>query len=357
MSGSEIAITGVGMTTAIGLGAEPTAAAARAGISRFEECEFRDQHLEPFVVASVPDELLFPAPAEPEDSSSLSPRERRMLRLAAPALREAMARSPGNTPPPLYLALPETLPGHESSIGPEFLAHLAAQSEDALDTERSRVFPNGRAGGLLALAQALADLSRAPEPSIVVGGVDSFLDEALLTALDREGRVLAEGVGDGFIPGEGAGFVLVARPDATRNSLAPPLARIDAVAAGREPGHRYATEPYRGEGLAETVRECLSSASIPDLPIRSVMAGFNGEFLGTKEWGVTLIRNSDSFAADLEMIHPADCFGDTGAAHGVLLLGLACFGLSRGHTAGPCLVWASSDLEQRGAAVLGEPTS
>jgi len=343
------------MTSPVGLGAEPTAAAVRAGVSRFEECEIRDQHLEPFVLSTVPDELLCPAPAESEDGSSLSPREQRMLRLAAPALLEAMTGSPGNAPTPLYLALPETLPGHESTVGPQFLARLAGQSEDALDIERSRVFPNGRAGAFLALAQALTDLSRAPEPSILVGGVDSFLDEGLLTALDREGRVLAEDVGDGFIPGEGAGFVLVVRPDSTGDSLAPPLARVDAVATGQEPGHRYGAEPYRGEGLAEMIQNLLASPNIPDLPIRSVMAGFNGEFFGAKEWGVTLIRNSDSFATDLEMFHPADSFGDTGAAHGALLLGLACIGLSRGSTTGPCLVWSSSDIEQRGAALLGKP--
>jgi len=50
--------------------------------------------------------------------------------------------------------------------------------------------------------------------------------------------------------------------------------------------------------------------------------------------------------------HPVENFGDPGAALGAILLGRAAIGLQRGYRQGPCLVWCSSDREERGAAMI-----
>ena len=57
----------------------------------------------------------------------------------------------------------------------------------------------------------------------------------------------------------------------------------------------------------------------------------NGENYFAKEWGVSYIRNRSRFDADHGMHHPADCFGDTGAACGPLMVGLAALGIARGY--------------------------
>jgi hypothetical protein len=52
------------------------------------------------------------------------------------------------------------------------------------------------------------------------------------------------------------------------------------------------------------------------------------------------------------MHHPADSIGDTGAAAGAILAALGAFSLSSGQRTGSALVWAASDFESRGCALL-----
>ncbi len=54
----------------------------------------------------------------------------------------------------------------------------------------------------------------------------------------------------------------------------------------------------------------------------------------------------------LDLRHPADCFGDVGAAKGPILMAMACEGLRRGDYSGPILCFASSDGKARGAAFM-----
>jgi 3-oxoacyl-[acyl-carrier-protein] synthase-1 len=49
------------------------------------------------------------------------------------------------------------------------------------------------------------------------------------------------------------------------------------------------------------------------------------------------------------MHHPADCLGDTGAACGPIMAGLAALGIAGGYRRSPCLVYGSSDDGPRAA--------
>ena len=84
---------------------------------------------------------------------------------------------------------------------------------------------------------------------------------------------------------------------------------------------------------------------------------------GPKEWGVARLRNSERFADELRVEPPADCIGDSGAALGAIMLGLAALAIDQGHWPEPrpiwanedpglCLVWSTSDREPRAAALL-----
>ena len=48
--------------------------------------------------------------------------------------------------------------------------------------------------------------------------------------------------------------------------------------------------------------------------IGQVYSSMNGENYFAKEFGVMIIRNRDTIAVDFDVLHPADCFGDIGAA-------------------------------------------
>jgi 3-oxoacyl-[acyl-carrier-protein] synthase-1 len=83
--------------------------------------------------------------------------------------------------------------------------------------------------------------------------------------------------------------------------------------------------------------------------VQEVYASMNGEQHWAKEWGVAQLRSRDAFDPAHVLHHPADCTGDTGAACGPLMVGLAALGMAGGYRRSPCLVYASSDDGPRAA--------
>jgi 3-oxoacyl-[acyl-carrier-protein] synthase I len=341
MTGAAILATSV--LCAAGFGAEQVWAASRTRVSRVRNSNVMDAHLEPIPMGLVPDDALDPDDEE-LDSLALPARARRMLRLASPPLRE-LAPDLQEAPVALYLGLPELSP--EVAPWIETLSqHLLQRVGLELDTAASRTFPLGRAAALVALEQALAALSADPGRPILVGGVDSYLDLRLLATLGSEGRVHGPRVMDGFVPGEGAAFLWI---KATSTNDA---ARIQAAASATDPGHRYGTEPARGEGLAEAVEALRYQVPGSSGPVATIFAGLNGESFEAKSWGVARLRHKDFFAPETSMQHPADCFGDTGAATGAIFTAMAGAALSKGHRSGPALIWAASDHGSRACALV-----
>jgi|SRR2546429_2970341 len=333
------------MVTPVGGTALQTVNSIRAGISRYAERPLDDSENHAIVMALLPDDWLPALSYQLEDFGALTEREKRMLRLAGPALREAVKELPSTHALALDLALPETPERVAPPAGDSFLRALSIQSGVDLDIRASRVFLGGRAAGLQALGAAMA---RARDTFTLVGGVDSYLDPEVLTVLEMEGRLLKEDAMDAFAPGEGAGFLLLG--SAAKNDGPLVAAVVHEPGFGREPGHRDSDEPYRGDGLAAAIAAALGNGAAR--PIETVVCSLNGENLGAKEWGVSLLRNRRFFQEDVRIWHPADCFGDTGAAMGPLLLGFAALGLKQGHVKEPCIVWCSSDGELRGAVCV-----
>lgn len=341
----------VGMVTAVGIGAKQTAASVRAGIARMSATSVYDKRFQPFTMGLVPDEALPPLVPSLEEVVGLTSRQMRMLRLGAAALQEVLKGMENVASIPVLLGTADALPGRADPAGEQFLTHLAAQAGITFNLQASKLFPQGRAAGLIALKEGFERIASEQATQIVVGGVDTYLDLYLLGTLDMEGRILAEGVMDGFVPGEGAGFLLLSSEMAVAERQKP-MARVMAVASGVEKGHRYSQEVYRGDGLANTVQQVFESVPSTSEAVRAVYAGFNGENFWSKEWGVAYLRSKEKFEEPLRMEHPADCFGDPGAALGPVMIGLATVGMQKGYLKGPSLVWCSSDREQRAATLV-----
>ncbi len=339
-------LRGVGLVTSLGDSTAQTVTSVRAGIARGRETSIVDRGFRPLRMALLPDAAL-PAIVADAGPAPRTPRARRMLRLAIGALDEACAGTAAlrEAPAPLVLAAPEVIPNTRAAIDATFVAALAARTKAPIDVARSRIVEGGRAAGIAAFEVAFALL--ATHDHVVVGGVDTCLDLALLAQLGLENRLLVDGVADGFVPGEGAGFVLLGN-DRARRTLPPktPFVRVHAPAIADEPGHRYSAAPYRGDGLATAMERAL--AAVPG-PITSVWSSQNGEHLGAKEWGVAALRHADRLAAITRFEHPADGYGDLGAASAPVLIGLAAHALSTGADRGPSLVYCSSDMAPRGA--------
>jgi 3-oxoacyl-[acyl-carrier-protein] synthase-1 len=347
MSNAGAWIVQTGMVTAVGIGSAQTASSVRAGISRYQESAVYNKRFEPMTLALLPDAALPPLHDDLAQLPGFTSRQMRMLRLADGALKEVLKDVNLQQPPPLLLAGPEPFADRPAALTPAFVQQLMTQTGVKLDAAQSAVFPAGRAGGLLALRAALALLAQGKHDYALVGGVDSYLDLYLLATLDQADRVLAPGVMDGFCPGEGAGFVLLCSERVSKSHT--PLARVHAPGIGAEPGHRYSKEPYRGDGLATAVNEAVADCQ---QPLQTVLCSLNGENFGVKEWGVAFLRNKAAFAEPFEMLHPADCCGDLGAAFAPVLIGLAAIGMHKQYLSTPCLVWCSSEYEQRGAVCV-----
>ena len=325
-------------------------ATVRAGISCIKTSPLVDRLAEPIQMGLVPNCALDPLPAEIQ-STALPACARRMLQLAGPTLA-ATSEFAGGPPIIVYLGLPQMEPAENPWLA-RFMEYLSACAAVPIDVEKSRIFPKGRAASLLAMENALEALAQDPRSTIVVGGVDTFFDLMRIGILDRERRILSAMVMDGFIPGEGAGFLVLngAQVPAPAHAKAPVV--VHGASTAVDPGHRYGSEPALGEGLAQAMDKLRSGAEVPNIPVSSTFAGFNGESFEAKLWGVARLRHSDFFAPAMVLQHPADCIGDAGAATGAILAALASFALAESQRQGPSLIWAASDHELRGCSLLG----
>ena len=342
-----VAITATCVLCAGGRGTEQVWATTRAGVSRIGNSNVMDKNLDPIQMGLVPEGALPPLPPD-VDALSLPPRARRLLRLAAPVLK-AVAAEAGGGPHRVITGLPQLDPAKARWLA-NFHQMLGEASGVPIDLAKSRTIPLGRAAALMAIEAGIRAIEQENAQTVIVGGVDSFFDLKLLSELDAEGRILGPRVMDGFIPGEGAAF-LVLKPQGSATAT-PPVLAFGAISLP-DPTHRYGSEPAKGEGLAKALDALRAGLGSPPLPVNTTFAGFNGESFDSKMWGVARLRHTDFFAPGMSMQHPASSIGDTGAACGAIMSSLAAEALARGDRTGPALVWAASDHESRACALIG----
>jgi 3-oxoacyl-[acyl-carrier-protein] synthase-1 len=332
----------------IGRGAEQAWASTRAGIARIGSSHVMDRNSEPIQMGLVPEDALGELDSKIE-ALPLPSRARRILRLATPSLKAVAEGLDAEVP--LFIGMP-ALTLEEAPWLSHFPDYLQLLTGIRVDSARSMMVPQGRAAALMALEQALALLQSDPAATVIVGGTDTYLDLRLLATLDAEQRILGSRVMDGFIPGEGAAFFVLSGANAQSSGSPGVRIVVNGAASAMDPGHRYGTEPARGEGLALALQQLRQRLDPPPAPIATTFAGFNGESFDAKLWGVARIRHNDFFAPAMLIEHPADKFGDAGAAMGAILVALAATSLATGTRQGPALVWAASDREPRGCAVI-----
>lgn len=351
MTSDSIVIVGIGMVTPVGLTASETAAAVRAGTMRFTESSFRDKRFRPITVGEIPEDGLPPLADSAVQTTGLTAREIRLLRLASVALKECLTPLAGHQlRAGLCLALPEaetTRPLNRRAL----LRLVCERSDGLLEQRLSDASLTGRAGGLSAIEQASGAIRLSAAEFMVAGAIDTYRDPFILATLDERQRLKSASNLDGFIPGEGAAFLLLTRAITAATRGLPVLASLSQVCVGIENGHLGSSEAYRGDGLADVFRQLVVAGAV-QAPVREVYSSMNGENHWAKEWGVAYLRNKSIFHDQHRIHHPADCFGDTGAACGPVLVGLAALGISRGYRAGPALVYGSSDGGPRSAVVV-----
>jgi len=185
--------------------------------------------------------------------------------------------------------------------------------------------------------------------------VDSSLEPKQLEALDIAGRLNSANWSWGFTPGEAAGFCLVTTGGVASHLGLTPLAELLGVATAREAKLMRTQTVCIGEGLTAAFRGVLD----PRHRVAHSYCDLNGETYRADEFGFAICRTREAFEDAGGFTAPAECWGDVGAASGLLSLMLPLTAWSRGYSKGAVkLVWSSSaSMPLRAAALLKQPPS
>ena len=350
-SNNQVCIVGIGARTPVGLTAASSAAAVRAAISAIGEHPwFIDKAGEKMCVAR--DTKLAPELGGVE----------RFYELAKPAMEEALLpliqSNTINTQMslPLFLGLPELRPGLPNQLDQELAFRLDQETYTSKLQITSTPFSSGHCAGLMAMEEASRQIRQGQVEFCLVGGVDSYVDPDTLEWLDDEGQLMSGVNRSGFPPGESSGFCLLASKGAAYRNRFTVLADVVGVATTIEK-NRIKTETIcTGDGLSSAFSAITSKIKLPEEKINAIYCDINGERYRTDEFVYTALRQQAAFVDIHDTTHPADCWGDVGAASGPLFTCLAIESGQRGYAKGPRpFMWTSSEGGQRSAALLQIP--
>jgi 3-oxoacyl-[acyl-carrier-protein] synthase-1 len=328
-------IQAAGMACPVGLRWASACAAMRAGISRRQVSQYRDDQLREIVASHLNQHL----PVETRAS------DRREFLLTC-ALRD-LAESAGTEllqRAMLFVALPPARPGLMD--GAERLAEqLSRVLSVRIRSERIHVVAEGSCGSLQALELARQRV-REGEPA-VVAAADCLLDARELLELSKERRLLVEGQPDGVIPGEAAAAVLLG------GSQPRALARLIGLGFGQEEAKLDNDVPLRSEGLVGAARVALSEAGLTLQDVHFRVSDAAGESFHFKEQALVVSRLLRARKADFPLWLPAESLGYTRVAAGLCGVAWALAAWARGYApGGRAICFAGCTSGRRAAAVL-----
>ena len=182
---------------------------------------------------------------------------------------------------------------------------------------------------------------------VVIAGVDSLLTWPQLRDFERNDRLLTSVNSNGFIPGEGAGALLVSRP-----TRAPQLL-CTAIGFGMETATIGSEEPLRADGLVAAFRAALGQAGcgLHDFDLR--LTDVSGEQYYMKEAALAMSRVMRQRKDELDIWHAAECTGEIGAAAGPVALAVAEAACRKDYAPGPNILFhAGNDSGLRTTVVL-----
>lgn len=322
--------------------------AYRAGICTYRSANYHSIDHHQITLALIPDGALPPLSDALEDVN-IRFRDQRLLQMTDIALSLLLQNYTGD-PVPLIMAGPQNYPNLMNQLPLNFFALLQQQANLPILYSASRTLSTGRTGMLEAIKLAQHYLDSGVYEQVIVGGIESCQHTEWLHLLDRDGRVKSESpenTGDDFVPGEGASFLLLTNnPQLALNDKGYRIA-LGIPGFGEEPGHIYSEEPYVGAGLDTAIKNAL--LNLPeDQKVTHIFSSMNGENYWAKEFGTAITRSNrrlDNFKHE----HPAECYGDIGAATGGALITFAAFSSLKQSTPTNYLVYSSSDTAYRAA--------
>jgi 3-oxoacyl-[acyl-carrier-protein] synthase-1 len=371
---TDLAVSGIGMVSSLGLDAPTGCAAARAGLSRaapldafalYSEAEWGNvgvvghaarEFTRGFEGFGKLVRLGSGALSDLLQGTSLQPEEWQRAALCV-AASSSYFESEAARRPDANRETATAAAQLAQAVQSDLLARLCALHRLDIDSTRRFVFRGDQAGFCHALLHAQQLLAEGVADRCIVGGIDALTEAPVLDAAHRFHVLKTEHQAAGFQPGEAAAFVLV-EPAATAQAAGRPvLARVTAVAVGRETVARHADEPALGVGLAATVSACLRARPEAATSVGWMLGDLNGDAFRANDWGHALVRLLPEHPqlGDCPMTLPAEAFGELGAAAGPVGLCMAVRAFARGYAPAPsALAWLTSYNGARGAYLVSE---
>ena len=332
---SAIAIRHTGLVTSVGLSAPTSCAAIRAKVTNPSETRFIDSAGESIMAHEVPLEKPWRGLAK-------------LARMAAMAIDECLTGIPREhwSAIPLLLCVAERdRPGRLEGLEDRLFREVEQALGRSFATE-SGIIAHGRVSAAVALLQARRLIHERNISRVLIAATDSLLTWPTLSHYERSERLLTKRNSNGFMPGEGAGAILLTRPGAT------PELRCTGIAFGTEKAHIDSGQPLRGDGLTTAIKDALGDAGcqLHDLDLR--ITDLSGEQYYFKEAALALSRVLRQRKEDFQLWHPAECVGELGAAAGIACLSMACAAGAKGFAPGSgTMLHMASDNGARAAVV------
>jgi 3-oxoacyl-[acyl-carrier-protein] synthase I len=335
MNAAPCYILSTGLVTSVGLTAPAACAAIRAGVTNPTETRFFDSTGQVIMAHQVP----LPQPWRGRT---------KLAKMAALAVEECLVAIPREdwSRMPLILCVAEReRPGRLEGLDDELFSDLQGELQTQFAPE-SLVVPQGRVSVGTALKHARELLSSGRVPLVLVAATDSLLNWPTLRAYESSERLLTGSNSNGFMPGEGAGAVLLG-PAGQSGQLT-----LTGIGFAMEPATIESEQPLRGEGLTRAIQNSVLDAGceLDDIDFR--ISDVAGEQYYFKEAALALGRALKRRREVFDMWHPAECIGETGAVAGLACLAVAVTANRKRYAPGQSvLLHASGDHGQRAAIV------
>lgn len=352
MTQRKLYIAGVGMITSVGPTAEMTTSAVNANISAYAYSDFDSACGEPIKMALIPDGIFDEIEVESNltlaEGDRYSTRHDRISIMATIAMQEACANISSENSVPLLMAKSEY--GYDQTDLSSLTENLANNVSLWKSDDINRSVYSGRAAGIEAVGFIFDYLYDGLHDYYIVGGSDSYFSDELINKLDNDDRLLYANNSDGFVPGEAAGYLLLTtKPELARVNNGCIIA-LSPPGIADEVGHLNSDLPYKGQGLDKAFKQALIDHQQQN--ISAIYSSMNGENFWAKELGVAQLRNKIAFSEQVNVLHPAESFGDIGAATSSVLIALAASDLWQNKQAKISLIYSSADNAKRGAIVI-----
>jgi 3-oxoacyl-[acyl-carrier-protein] synthase-1 len=283
--------------------------------------------------------------------------EKRICTLAHDAIHQALAPvlaplTAARARVALVVGMPPPRPGLRPGFHERVVAKLERGIRGALSLTSVRTVALGHVAGLVAVEEGCRLVSQGLVDACLVGGVDSYIDQTTLEWLDWTDSLHAPKNPRGFIPGEAAGFCVLASSDAAHRCGLQRLATVLAAATRTETKLRRDRAVCIGEGLTEALKAVLARLP-PERKVDQLLSDYNGQPHRAEEYGFAAVRLADRFRDPGQLTTPAECWGDVGAASGPLLAMVAIVGARKGYARdGHALLWTTAMVAERTSALL-----